>query len=326
MRGGAFCCGQGDWACSQQAHDVWYNKQPCRSLAKGGFLLAWHGRLIFSKLSFCFRFDKVQSLAKKVKHMHLGKRQKSILDEILKTGHVTVDDLSARFGVSPQTIRTDLRELGEAGKLVRVHGGAHAVDGKKNVEYEARRQIAAAEKIAIGKRAAQLIPNNASLFVNIGTTTEAFSDAIIGRTGLMVITNNINVASRLHANSANEIILAGGVVRPSDGGVVGEAAIDFINQFKVDYAVIGASAIDNDGSILDFDFREVRAAQAIIANARHVILVADSTKFERKAPVRIGHLSQVDTFVTDRVSNTAIRDICSEADVRLLEVGISDSD
>ena len=85
--------------------------------------------------------------------------------------------------------------------------------------------------------------------------------------------------------------IAGGIVRGSDGGIVGEAAVDFIKQFKVDYAVIGASAIDADGALLDFDYREVKVAQAIIANARHVILVSDSTKFERTAPVRIAHLS-----------------------------------
>jgi len=83
--------------------------------------------------------------------------------------------------------------------------------------------------------------------------------------------------------------------------------------------VIGASAIDEDGALLDFDYREVRVAQAIIANARHVIVVSDSTKFERTAPVRIAHLSQVDTFVTDRCSLESIRTICRDADVRLIE-------
>ena len=107
----------------------------------------------------------------------------------------------------------------------------------------------------------------------------------------MVITNNINVANRMRVYPGIEVVIAGGVVRGSDGGIVGEAAVDFIKQFKVDYAVIGASAIDHDGALLDFDFREVKVAQAIIANARHVILVSDSTKFERTAPVRIGHLS-----------------------------------
>ncbi|TIS76371.1 MAG: DeoR family transcriptional regulator, partial [Mesorhizobium sp.] len=178
--------------------------------------------------------------------------------------------------------------------------GALFPSGIENMEYEARRKIAADEKEAIGRAAARLIPDNASLFINIGTTTEAVSKALLDHNGLMVITNNINVANRMRIYPSIEVVIAGGVVRGSDGGVVGEAAVDFIRQFKVDYAVIGASAIDHDGALLDFDFREVKVAQAIIANARHVILVSDRTKFERTAPVRIGHLSQVNTFITDR--------------------------
>ena len=115
-------------------------------------------------------------------------------------------------------------------------------------------------------------------------------------------------------------VIAGGVVRGSDGGIVGEAASDFIRQFKVDFAVIGASAIDADGALLDYDFREVRVAQAIIANARHVILVCDGSKFGRAAPVRIGHLNQVATFVTDRAP-PALAALCHANDVRLVEAG-----
>jgi len=135
----------------------------------------------------------------------------------------------------------------------------------------------------------------------------------------MVITNNINVANRMRIYPQIEVVIAGGVVRGSDGGIVGEAAVDFIKQFKVDYAVIGASAIDHDGALLDFDFREVKVAQAIIANARQGILVADATKFERTAPVRIGHLSQVDTFITDRCEIDTVHRICRDNEVTLLE-------
>ena len=86
--------------------------------------------------------------------------------------------------------------------------------------------------------------------------------------------------------------------------------------------IIGASAIDHDGALLDFDFREVKVAQAIIANARHVILVSDQTKFERTAPVRIGHLSQVNTFITDRCDIPSVRRICEEREVRLIETAL----
>jgi DeoR family glycerol-3-phosphate regulon repressor len=253
--------------------------------------------------------------------MFLAGRQQEILELAKLQGRVLVDELAARFSVTPQTIRKDLNDLCDARVLTRIHGGATFPSGTENMKYEARRQIAAQEKQAIGIAAAELIPNNTSLFINIGTTTEAVGEALLDHHELMVITNNINVANRLRLLPAIEVVISGGVVRASDGGIVGEAAVDFIRQFKVDYAVIGASAIDEDGALLDFDFREVKVAQAIIANARHVILVADSTKFERTAPVRIGHLSQVHTFITDDCPLPAIRQICRENSVRLVESG-----
>ena len=251
--------------------------------------------------------------------MYLSARQSEIVELARAHGRVLVEELAQRFDVTPQTIRKDLNDLCDMRQLTRIHGGALFPSGNENVEYEARRQIAASEKQAIGRAAAEIIPDNASLFVNIGTTTEAVGEALRAHRGLMIITNNINVANRLRVYPEVEVVIAGGVVRGSDGGIVGEAAVDFIRQFKVDYAVIGTSAIDSDGSLLDFDFREVKVAQAIIANARHVILVADSTKFERTAPVRIGHLSQISTFITDRCPSDAIREMLETSEVRLIE-------
>lgn len=253
--------------------------------------------------------------------MYLSPRHEKILEVAKIEERVLVDDLSARFAVTPQTIRKDLNDLCEQRLLTRIHGGAEFPSGVANFEYEDRRQIAAMEKTAIGQAAASLIPNESSLFINIGTTTEAVSEALLDHTGLMAITNNINVANRMRVYTKFEVVIAGGVVRSTDGGIVGETAVDFIRQFKVDHAVIGASAIDNDGALLDFDIREVKVAQAIIENARNVILVADSTKFERTAPVRIAHLSQVNTFVTNSCSSENIRAVCDEHDVGLIEVG-----
>lgn len=251
--------------------------------------------------------------------MLLTPRQDEIVALAKANGRVLVDELASRFSVTPQTIRKDLNDLCDTRVLTRIHGGALFPSGNENVKYEARRAIAAVEKQAIGAAAAALIPNNSSLFINIGTTTEAVGEALADHHELMVITNNINVANRLRVFPGIEVVIAGGVVRGSDGGIVGEAAVDFIRQFKVDFAVIGVSAIDEDGALLDFDFREVKVAQAIISNARHVILVSDSLKFERTAPVRIGHLSQVHTFITDHCPIDSIRGICADHDVRLIE-------
>jgi DeoR family glycerol-3-phosphate regulon repressor len=247
-------------------------------------------------------------------------RQEAIAALVKERGRVAVDELAVHFGVTPQTIRKDLNDLAARRRIARVHGGALSASGAANVEYEERRMMAAAEKAAIGRAAAALIPNDASLFINIGTTTEAVSEALEDHSGLMVVTNNINIANRLRLRPALQVAIAGGVVRGSDGGIVGELASDFVRQFKVDFAIIGTSAIDRDGALLDFDFREVKVAQAIIANARHVILVSDASKFERSAPVRVANLSDLQTFVTD-VCPEPLRAICTKADVRLVETG-----
>lgn len=253
----------------------------------------------------------------------LNSRQTVILERAQQDGRVSVDALAEALAVSVQTIRKDINELCELNLLSRIHGGAVIASGVENVGYDARRMIASAEKAAIGRAVASLVPNQSSLFVNIGTTTEASAQALLRHSGLMVITNNLNVAHLMRPAAGIEVIVAGGAVRRSDGGIVGESAVDFIRQFKVDHAVIGVSAIDPDGSLLDFDYREVRVAQAIVANARHVILASDASKFERGAPVRFGHLSQVHTFVTDRCP-PGIRRICADASVRLVEVGRGD--
>ncbi|PCH82415.1 MAG: DeoR family transcriptional regulator [Hyphomicrobiales bacterium] len=246
-------------------------------------------------------------------------RQNDILELARTSGRVLVDDLAEHFSVSPQTIRKDLNDLCDQRLLSRTHGGALLSSGVENVEYDARRVIASNEKLAIGKAASAIIPAGASLFINIGTTTEAVAQALLQHSDLMIITNNINVANVMRPYSRNQVVIASGVVRHTDGGIVGEAAVEFIRQFKVDYAVIGASAIDPDGSLLDFDYREVKVAQAILDNARHVILVADSTKFDRAAPVRIGHVSRVDTFITDKCPEDFAL-VCKESDVNLIQV------
>lgn len=251
----------------------------------------------------------------------LNDRQRDIVELARVSGRVRVEELAARFDVSAQTIRKDLNDLCNRRLLSRVHGGAVVASGVANLSYEARRFISQAEKQAIGRAAAQLIANNSSLFINIGTTTEEVARALQDHEGLLVITNNLNVATLLYPHPKIDVIVAGGPVRRGDGGVIGSAAVDVINQFKVDCAVIGASAIDEEGALLDFDYREVRVSRAIIENARQVILVADKLKLERAAPVRIGHIAEIDIFVTDALVSETLAATCAAEGVRVVEVG-----
>lgn len=231
--------------------------------------------------------------------MSLSFRQSDILELARAEGRVTVEGLAERFDVTVQTIRRDLTELSEAGHLERVHGGAVLRSGVSNIGYEDRRGLHEDAKAAIARRCAADIPDGASVFLNIGTSTEAVARELLSHKNLMVVTNNMNVANILVANADCEIIVAGGVLRRSDGGLIGNLTVATIERFKFDFAVIGCSALDLDGDLLDFDFQEVNVSQTIIAQARRTFLVADHSKFQRSAPARIASLARVDAFFTD---------------------------
>ena len=232
--------------------------------------------------------------------MSLSFRQSDILDIASSEGRVTVEGLAERFGVTVQTIRRDLTELADAGKLDRVHGGAVLRSGVSNIGYEDRRALNADAKTSIAKACALDIPDGASIFMNIGTSTEAVARQLLNHKNLMVVTNNMNVANILIENPDCEIVMAGGVLRRADGGLIGNLTVSTIRQFKFDLAVIGCSALDSDGDLLDFDFQEVQVSQTIIAQARRTCLVADQSKFQRSAPARIASLSEIDSFYTDK--------------------------
>jgi DeoR family transcriptional regulator, glycerol-3-phosphate regulon repressor len=254
--------------------------------------------------------------------MHLSRRQTTILARARALGRVEVEALADEFDVTTQTIRRDLNELSLSGLLARVHGGAVLATRVSNVAYAERRAVAAAEKHAIGLRAAQLIPDGCSVIINIGTTTEEVARALADRRDLVVVTNNLNVVGILSGGADKEIIITGGVVRQSDGAIVGDEAVEFIRKFKADFAVIGASALDEDGAIMDFDLREVAVARAIVANARRTVLVCDRLKFERSAPVRICDVAEIHAFVTDAAPPRAFAEACARAGV---EVAVADA-
>ena len=251
----------------------------------------------------------------------LSRRKTEIIALLRESGRVGVDVLATIFDVTPQTIRRDLNELGEARLIVRVHGGAIIASSVHNLSYDARKMVALPQKRLIGAAAARLIADNSSLFINIGTTTEEVAHALGGRSGLLVITNNIHVAMELYRNRSIEVIITSGTVRSSDGGIVGATTVDLIRQFRVDTAIIGTSAIDEDGTLLDFDTREVTVSRTIIENARRVVLVADSSKFARAAPARIGTLADIDVLVTDTLPSAAIWRLCQAHDVEVIETG-----
>ena len=160
------------------------------------------------------------------------------------------------------------------------------------------------------------MPHGCSLIINIGTTTEAIARELMQHRGLRVITNNLNVAAILSDHPDCELIVAGGVVRSRDRGIVGEATVDFIRQFKVDIALIGISGIEADGTLRDFDYREVKVARAILDHSREVWLAADHSKFNRPAMVELARLDNLDRLYTDAPPPEPFPHLLAEAGVQ----------
>ena len=224
--------------------------------------------------------------------MKQTQRHNGIIELVKQQGYVSTEELVEHFSVSPQTIRRDLNELAEQNLILRHHGGA-------------------------ALPSSSVIPNGSTLFIDIGTTPEAVAHALLNHSNLRIVTNNLNVANTLMVKEDFRIILAGGELRSRDGGIIGEATLDFISQFRLDFGILGISGIDSDGSLLEFDYHEVRTKRAIIENSRHVMLVVDHSKFGRNAMVNMGSISMVDAVYTDTMPPASVMQVLKDHHIQL---------
>jgi DeoR family glycerol-3-phosphate regulon repressor len=185
------------------------------------------------------------------------------------------------------------------GLFPRFLGGVRAAATAANITYQQRETLNAQAKARIGRAVAERIPDDSSLMLTVGTTTCAVARELRDHKGLRVVTNDMTIAQLLSISPHIEVHMCGGFVRARDHAVVGEAAVDFVKQFRFDTVIMGVAGIEPDGSMRDFDYREVKVTEAAIAHSRQVWVVADASKFERRAMVEVAHVSKIDSLFTD---------------------------
>jgi DeoR family transcriptional regulator, glycerol-3-phosphate regulon repressor len=237
--------------------------------------------------------------------MRSPERQAVILDLLREREHVTIEAMAAACDASLQTIRRDLNQLCADGRVQRYHGGARLADLARSATYEARSASNVAEKEAAARLLAQVVPDGASLFLAGGSTLAMAAQQLRARSGLTIVTNNIHAAITLYDHVGFEVVVVGGAMRPASGSMIGEEAVRMIERYALDYAVIGACAVAEDGALLEYDRSLVPPILAMMANARETVLVADASKFAARGIVRAGHLDAVDRLVTDRTPSSA---------------------
>ena len=244
-------------------------------------------------------------------------RQAQVAEIVRQQGQARVEDLARTFGVSTQTIRKDVNAMCAQGLLRRVHGGVELA-GPSADHYELRRVLNIEPKRRVGRAAATLIPDGATLAVSIGTTPELAVAALDRRRGLRIFTNNLHVAMTAHRFDGAEVTVPGGKLRRAEADIVGPSATAFFDAYRFDFGLFGVAAVDADGGLLDLSEEDVHSREAISRNADARILALDVSKFGRRAHVRSGDIRDVEHVVCDAPPPAPIRARLAEAGVNLL--------
>lgn len=228
-----------------------------------------------------------------------GPHESAILALLGETGSARVQDLALRLGVAGETVRRALKRLEAAGRVTRLHGGAQLRDWGPEPTFAQRMQANPAAKRRIAEAVARMLPDGASVFLDVGTTTTHVAQALRARRELMVVTNSLPVAQALSGVNGHRVFLAGGELRAHDGGAFGAEALEFLRQFRVGHAVLSVAGVTADAGFLLQDLREAEFSRAMIARAEEVIVAADGAKLGRTAPIVVAAPGTVHHLVTD---------------------------
>ena len=246
------------------------------------------------------------------------KRQSDILRRVRQHGACSVAELAAHLVVTTETIRRDLKPLVDGGALTKFHGGVMLPEAETESVFQHRMKINQQAKQLIARLVLAQIENGDTLFLDNGTTTTYVADALAARSGLTVVTNAAEIACRVARQPGNRVFMAGGELNADDVAAFGSGTLDFIRQFQVRYALISVGGINERGELLDFHLFEADIARAAMQQAAQTWVIADQTKFGRKAPVRVCGLEAVHAVITEAAPPLAFQRMLAEANVALI--------
>lgn len=245
-------------------------------------------------------------------------RQQALLQWIENSHYVSLEEIAERFHVTTQTARRDIADLEHRGKVRKLHGGVSQLTPLDPVTYRQRRHDRADEKVRIAEAVVALIPDGATVFLDTGTTCEAIANALVSRERLHLVTYSLRSAAIISEKTDFTLAVPGGFVRPIDGGMFQEDTPEFIRRFKFDYAIISVSGIDDDGDLCDDDHTEVAVVSAALGQAAHKLLAVDSSKFGKRAMVKLGSVRDVTALVTNEMPAPILAGILEEANIPVI--------
>lgn len=245
-------------------------------------------------------------------------RQQVLLQWIESSHYVSLEEIAERFHVTTQTARRDIADLEHRGKVRRLHGGVSQLAPLDPITYRQRRHDRTDEKGRIAEAVVALIPDDATVFLDTGTTCEAIANALVCRKRLHIVTYSLRSAAIISEKTDFTLAIPGGFVRPIDGGMFQEDTPEFIRRFKFDYAIISVSGVDDDGDLCDDDHTEVAVVSVALRQAAHKLLAVDSSKFGKRAMVKLGSVHDITAVITNELPSQNLSTILEQADIPVI--------
>ncbi|SLN60748.1 Glycerol-3-phosphate regulon repressor [Roseovarius albus] len=250
-----------------------------------------------------------------------NQREEEILKELQRAGgSCRIGFLSKQLHVSYETIRRNIRTLEDAHIVRKVHGGVHLIENFDEAPLQSRMDTHAIVKERLALAVAQNINNGDSIFMDIGSTTAFVASALRDHTDLFVVTNSAFVAYTLASRNNNRVFLAGGELRPHDGGAFGAEAMDLIQRLSVQFAILSVGAINAEAGFMLHDLQEANLSEIAAQNAQVRIAVADSGKFNKRAPVSLKGKIKFSVLYTDAQPSGPIVDMLKSNEIDLAVV------
>ena len=244
-------------------------------------------------------------------------RQSMILAMVNQRGSLSITEIQRKLKVSRETIRRDLMLLADRNALRKAYGGALSLE-RSEPEIAVREVTNAEGKRAIGRLAAGLVPDGASVILASGSTVQSVAEALQSRQGLTIFTNSIFNCMKLMGRNKNRVFMLGGEVQAINGAALGRDATSMLSHYFADFVFLGAGAISPSGWLMDYTREEGEMNSQMLLSARTPVVVADHSKFNRFAPVRVENFEKVTHLVTDKKPEAPLAETLAAMPLELL--------
>jgi DeoR family transcriptional regulator, glycerol-3-phosphate regulon repressor len=235
-----------------------------------------------------------------MKNLKVRNRQAKIIATLRQHGSLSVNELAALLEVSDETIRRDAVPLEKDGQLLKLHGALALPHNMGEATFERRMRESAPAKLAIARAAVQMVRDGDSLIIDTGTTTTFFARELRQRRNLTIVTNSTENARTLADVPGNKVYLAGGEMEADSGAAYGQAATEFAARFRVKHAFLSIGGIDAAVGPMNATVLEAEFAVTALRCATHRVILADSSKFDSKAFIKVCDFANVEVIVTEK--------------------------